>query len=132
MSLRNLLSGSADSGSGAGGGSRSSLRSRFFSTLAAIERDLWVLAIAAMAGDVALTMYGLDIGLEETNPVARRALDGAGILGLSVLKMLALFVGGCGRAVIPDRANAVVPIALGIPSLCAVVINATLIVTVSL
>jgi len=131
MSLRDLLSGSVDSGPGVSGGPRSTLRSRFLRTLSGAERELWVLAICAMIADVALTVHGLSIGLEETNPVARRALDSAGVLGLYGLKAFALLVGCCGRLLIPARANSLVPLALGIPSLCAVGINATLIAAVS-
>ena len=132
MSLRDLLSGSADSGSGVSGGPRSTPRSRFLLTISGAERELWLLAIGAMIADVTLTVYGLSIGLEETNPVARRAIDSAGVLGLYGLKGFALLVGGCGRLLVPAHVRGLVPLALGIPSLCAVGINATLIAVVSL
>lgn len=132
MSLRDLLPGSVDSGSGMSGGPRSSLRSRFFAALSGAERELWIVAIGAMIADVALTAHGLALGLEEMNPIARQAIDRAGIPGLYGLKGVALLVGAFGRLLIPARATGLVPLALGIPSLCAVGINAALIAAVSL
>ena len=130
MSLRNLLSGSVGSDSVAEGAARSSLHSRFFGTLLDAERELWFLAIAAMLVDITLTVHGLQLGLEEMNPVAQRALDTAGALGLYGLKGMAILVGVCCRPLIPDRVNAIIPLALAIPSLVAVGINSTLIAIV--
>lgn len=132
MSLRDLLPGSVGSGSGASGADRLCLRSRFFRTVLQAERELWVLAIGAMFVDVMLTVHGLDIGLVEINPVARRALADAGTLGLYALKSLALLVGGFGRVLMPNHLNGLVPLFLAVPSLIAVGINSTLIASLYL
>lgn len=91
------------------------------------ERELWFAAVAAMLVDVTLTVHGLTLGLAEVNPVARVAIDTAGVLGLYALKAAALAVGGCCRLVVRDRYGAVVPVGLGLPSLAAVVVNAAVI-----
>lgn len=96
------------------------------------ERELWFLAIIAMMVDVTLTVHGLQLGLQELNPVARRFLEAAGVLGLYFLKLFALSVGVCGRFLLPTRHRWLVPLALAIPSGIAVLINATLIAYVVL
>lgn len=130
MSLRNLVPGSAGSDSGAIGGGRLNQFSRFLRAIFDHERELWFLALSAMLIDVTLTTHGLQLGLEERNPVARTALDRFGVLGLYALKCMAVLVGlGC-RPLVPDRANGVIPLALAIPSVIAVTINTVLIALV--
>jgi hypothetical protein len=91
------------------------------------ERELWVVVIAAMGLDILSTVYGLSIGLQEQNPVARQALNMAGVFGLAGLKGLALAVGwSCFRA-LPDQFRPVIPLGLAVPSLVATGINVTLI-----
>ena len=80
-----------------------------------------------MLVDVTLTVHGLTLGLAEVNPVARVAIDTAGVLGLYALKVVALAVGGCCRLVVRDRYGAVIPVGLGLPSLAAVVVNTAVI-----
>ena len=85
-----------------------------------------------MLVDVTLTVHGLTLGLTEANPVARTAIDTAGVLGLYTLKAGSLAVGGCCRLAVRDRYGVVVPVGLGLPSLLAVVINTAIIGYVTL
>jgi hypothetical protein len=96
------------------------------------EGDLWLVVIAAMALDVALTVFGLSVGLQEMNPIARHALDTAGVFGLAGLKLGALLVGVCCLWLVPDPYRSVVPIGLAVPSVVAVGVNAALIAVVLL
>jgi hypothetical protein len=125
MSLRELLDASH---SDADSGDPPSSRSRFLlASIAGAERELWVLTAAAMAVDVLLTLYGLRLGLTELNPVARSAVNTAGAAGLTGLKLAAVAVGSGCLPLLPAQFRAVVPLALALPSLCAVVINALVI-----
>ncbi|MXR52965.1 hypothetical protein GRX03_15300 [Halovenus sp. WSH3] len=124
MSLRQLLSRSADVAASSGGDGRFPLwlRSR--------ERNLWLCTVAVMLIDVTLTINGLALGLEERNPVARAALAGAGALGLYGLKFAALLVGLCCRVLVPAPVRPLVPLALAVPSAIAAVVNSVLILSV--
>jgi hypothetical protein len=96
------------------------------------ERDLWVVVVAAMSLDVMLTVYGLSVGLQEMNPIARHALDTTGVAGLAGLKLGALSLGVCCLWLVPDRYRPVIPLGLALPSVVAVGVNATLIAWVLL
>jgi hypothetical protein len=92
---------------------------------------LWAVALAGLLLDVALTAYGLSLGLTELNPVARELMAAYSPVGAMVLlKAVALVVGGLGWLVVPRTARAVVPACLAVPWWIAVSINATLILTV--
>ena len=91
--------------------------------MAAFARWFWLVAGAVMLADIALTIYGLELGLREINPVARAALDGAGVAGLVGLKTLALAVAGACWYLVPDDFRVVVPLGLLLPSLAAVIVN---------
>lgn len=106
--------------------------SRVLTAARARERELWFVVLAAMLVDVTLTVHGLTLGLTETNPIARSAIDAAGVLGLYGLKAFALAVGGCCRLAVDDRYGVVVPVGLGIPSLVAVGINIVVIAVVTI
>jgi hypothetical protein len=95
------------------------------------ERELWFVVFAAMLVDVTLTVHGLTLGLTELNPIARAAIDTAGVLGLYAIKVGALFVGGCCRLVVDDRYGVVVPVGLAVPSLVAVGVNTAVIAFVT-
>lgn len=99
------------------------LPARLLAGATRFERELWFLAIAAMLVDVTLTVHGLQLGLAETNPVARLMMDAGGVLGLYALKVVAIAVGGCCRPLVEERFSAVIPLGLAVPSLCAVSIN---------
>lgn len=124
MSLRNLLPGSADPDSAPRDEGRSV--SAFSTSLVELERELWAFTVLVMGLDVLLTTYGLQLGFEEVNPVARRALAVLGTGGLIPLKLLALFTGvGC-RMLLPDQFAGLVPLTLAWPSTFAVAYNAIL------
>ncbi len=132
MPLRELLSRSSEPGRPPDGEGRSGPLRSWLDSLRDAERELWFVATAAMLVDVTLTVHGLNLGLEERNPAAVRAMDVAGVLGLYGLKSMALFIGLSCRPLVPARANAMIPILLAIPSVLAVAANATLLATVLL
>jgi hypothetical protein len=103
---------------------------RLLGGLRRYEQELWFLALSAMLIDVTLTIHGLQLGLSERNPVAQAALESAGAVGLYLLKFGAVLAGLCCRTLVPNTCTVIVPIALAIPSVFAVLINATLIVVV--
>lgn len=105
---------------------------QLFGVARARERELWFAVVAVMLVDITLTVHGLTLGLPEANPVARAAIDTAGVLGLYGLKAIALAIGvGC-RLIVEDRYGFVVPLGLGIPSLAAVFINSAVLAVVVL
>jgi hypothetical protein len=122
MSLRNLLPGSVDANPRSGD-DPSRFHSRFFEAILGAEKELWFVAVALMLVDVTLTVHGLQLGLREMNPVAKQALDAVGVLGLYGLKGTALAVGLCCRPLLPIRLYAIIPLALLLPSLLAVILN---------
>ena len=105
---------------------------RLFAIARARERELWFAVFAVMLVDVTLTVHGLTLGLTEVNPIARAALDTAGVFGLYGLKAAALAIGGCCRFAVRDHYGFVVPVGLGLPSLAAVGINTVVIAVVAL
>lgn len=113
-------------------GSSDSRCGRLLESAATVERELWFVVVCAMLVDIVLTLHGLQLGLVERNPVARRALDAFGTLGLYGLKMAALSVGVCCRLAVHERYAPVVPVGLAVPSLVAVCINTALITFVQL
>ena len=95
------------------------------------ERQLWLLTLGAMLVDVTLTVHGLQLGLRELNPLARVALDVAGVLGLYALKGVALAMAVCCIRLIPSKYTPLVPFGLAVPSVFAVV-NNTVVITIVL
>lgn len=91
--------------------------------VARAERELWAVALLALLGDLVLTVYGLEQGLTEANPVARAAVERYGYVALAGLKAVALLVGVLGWVVLPRRYRAVIPLALAVPWTFAVVVN---------
>ncbi|MFB6166107.1 MAG: DUF5658 family protein [Haloarculaceae archaeon] len=90
------------------------------------ERLLWAIALATLLADVALTAYGLRVGLTEGNPIVRVALLHSGFAAMAGLKLLSLAVGLAAWALLPRRHRAVVPLGLALPWGGAVVSNAAL------
>ncbi|WP_247731289.1 DUF5658 family protein [Halovivax limisalsi] len=87
------------------------------------ERLLWVLVAVALMGDVATTLVGLELGLAESNPIARSAIDGWGVLGMLTLKAGAIGVAIACRPFVDAAYRPIVPAALAIPWGAAVVVN---------
>lgn len=95
-----------------------------------LERILWGVVVLALIGDVATTFAGLHLGLSESNPVARGAIDAYGVWGMLALKTLALCVALACRPLLTDRWGPVVPAGLALPWLAAIVINCYVIATI--
>lgn len=76
--------------------------------------------------DVSLTHVGLQLGLQEGNPVMASLIGSAGIGALAVGKVAALGVGGLVRLLHP-RWGPWIPLGLALPWVIAVGINATLV-----
>lgn len=51
---------------------------------------LWSVVIAAAAGDLVLTLFGLSLCFSEANPVARALLEAGGGVALLALKLAAI------------------------------------------
>ena len=92
-------------------------------TAARLERLLWVLVAVSLVGDVATTFAGLHLGLAESNPVARGAINGYGLAGMLVLKGFAVGIALLCRPVLPRAYRPIVPAGLAFPWLIAVCIN---------
>ncbi|WP_244605228.1 DUF5658 family protein [Halorussus halobius] len=91
-----------------------------------VERALWTLVGVALVADLATTYYGLRLGLRESNPVARTAMQRFGFGAMVGLKLLAVGVGvGC-RRLLAGRPGLIVPAALAVPWLAAALVNLTL------
>lgn len=94
--------------------------------LAAVERELWLLVGAALVVDVWLTHTGLQVGLQEGNPVMRVAIDAFGIAVLAAAKLLVLGLAGVARWALDGQRGVVVPLGLAVPWLSAVLVNGVL------
>lgn len=90
------------------------------------ERALWVLVGVALVGDLLTTYYGLKIGLTESNPVARAAIQQFGFSAMIALKLFAVGIGVVCRQLLPERHGLLVPAGLAVPWTAAVVINLSL------
>ncbi len=94
-----------------------------------LEWTLWIVVAVALVGDVVTTFVGLHLGLAESNPIARAAINGWGLVGMLVLKAFAVGVALCCRPLLPREFQLVVPAGLAVPWLVAVVINLVMIST---
>ncbi|MCU4740901.1 DUF5658 family protein [Halobacteria archaeon AArc-m2/3/4] len=88
-----------------------------------LERALWVVVALSLVGDVVTTFVGLHLGLAESNPIARGAIDGYGLLGMLALKAFAVGVGLVCRQLLERPYRPIVPAALAMPWVAAVFIN---------
>ncbi|WP_336361257.1 DUF5658 family protein [Haladaptatus sp. ZSTT2] len=95
--------------------------------LGPLQYKLWFIVVSAMAADVLLTMYGLELGLTELNPIAVRAISAFGYAGLGLLKCLALGIGVVCWALTPHHYAPIIPLGLATPSIIAVCINTVLV-----
>ena len=96
----------------------------------ALERALWLVVGLSLLGDVVTTFVGLQLGLAESNPIARTAIDGYGLLGMLGLKAFAVGVGLACRPLLPVAYRPVVPAGLALPWTIAAVLNVYTISTV--
>ena len=103
--------------------------SALFEELAAVERELWLVVAVTLVVDVWLTHLGLQYGLHEGNPVMRAAIETFGIAALGLTKVGVLGLAGLTRRLLSDQRGVVVPLGLALPWVAAVVINATLLIS---
>jgi len=97
--------------------------------LASVERELWLVVVATLVVDVWLTHIGLQHGLHEGNPVMRAAIETFGIAVLALTKVAVLGLAGLTRRALSEQRGVVVPLGLALPWVGAVLINATLLVS---
>jgi hypothetical protein len=90
---------------------------------ATLERLLWAVVAIALLADVVTTFLGLRLGLAESNPAARRAIEGYGVAGMLALKASAIGVGLICRPLLERQYRPVVPAGLAVPWLAAAAVN---------
>lgn len=100
-----------------------------FDEIAAVERELWLVVVATLVVDVWLTHIGLQHGLHEGNPVMRAAIETFGIAALGLTKVGVLGLAGLTRRQLSEQRGVVVPLGIALPWAGAVVINATLLLS---
>ncbi|ELY97086.1 hypothetical protein C481_20886 [Natrialba asiatica DSM 12278] len=76
-----------------------------------------------LVGDIVTTLAGFQLGLVESNPVARTAIDISGLFGLLAVKAGAIGVGLACRPLCPRSYQFIVPACLALPWSIAVVLN---------
>ena len=103
----------------------------WLSGIGRVERALWILVAIGLVGDLLTTYYGLRLGLAESNPVARAALNQFGMSAMVALKLFAVCVGVACRQLLPDRHGLLVPAGLAVPWLAASLVNLSLYVTMA-
>ncbi|ELZ05784.1 hypothetical protein [Natrialba aegyptia] len=95
-----------------------------------LDRAFWFLVTLTVVGDLATTAVGLQLGLVESNPVGRAAIEGYGLVGILTLKAFAIGVGLACRPLCPRSYQFIVPACLALPWSIAVVLNSWLILSV--
>ncbi|ELY77085.1 DUF5658 family protein [Natrinema gari] len=88
-----------------------------------LERLLWMVVVLALAADIVTTFVGLHVGLSESNPAARGAIEGHGLAGMLALKAFAVGVGLVCRRLLEREYRPIVPAGLAVPWLAAAVLN---------
>jgi uncharacterized membrane protein len=85
---------------------------------------LWLVAVATLVADGALTVYGIRLGLTEVNPVAAGLIADVGVVpALAILKGVAVAVAVVGWVVMPADYRGLVPAGLALPWAFASVVN---------
>lgn len=85
---------------------------------------LWLVAVATLVVDGALTVYGIRLGLTEVNPVAAGLIADVGVVpALAILKGVAVAVAVVGWVVMPADYCGLVPAGLALPWAFASVVN---------
>lgn len=105
---------------------RRAAESRVVAGLVAHRRLLWALALACGLADLLSTLWGLEQGFVEGNPVAARALAHYGAAGLVGLKGAAYLLAGVAYAALPTSLAVGIPLGLTLPAGFAVVHNLVL------
>lgn len=92
---------------------------------------LWAFVVVALVLDVALTYYGLTVGLHESNPVARTLFSMYGVVeSMLLLKGAVIAVALVAYTWLPERYRPIVPLGVATPWFVAGLINAGLILQV--
>ncbi|OIB55778.1 DUF5658 family protein [Natrialba sp. SSL1] len=94
-----------------------------------LEYACWLLVALTFVGDITTTHVGLQLGLAESNPVGRAAIESAGIFGMVALKVFAVAVALACRPLLPASYRPIIPAGLTLPWLLAVGINTCMILT---
>ncbi|PGF15082.1 hypothetical protein CP556_02360 [Natrinema sp. CBA1119] len=92
-------------------------------TPVSLERLCWAFVALALIADVATTFVGLHLGLSESNPAARGAIEGYGLAGMLALKAFAIGVGLVCRPLLEQAYRPIVPAGLAVPWLVAAMVN---------
>jgi len=92
-----------------------------------VDVHLWFIVLAVMVADITLTIYGLGLGLIETNPIALFGINTVGYAVLAYLKVPALLLGVVSCMVLSEQARRLTLIGLAMPWAAAVVVNFCLI-----
>ncbi|SEW00347.1 DUF5658 family protein [Natrinema salifodinae] len=120
------MSSEAETGAGAGTGAEGAILRRRLPgdvTPVDLERLLWVVVGVSLLADVVTTFLGLHLGLAESNPAARSAIDGYGLAGMLALKAFAVGVGLVCRRLLEPVYRPIVPAGLAVPWLTAAALN---------
>jgi len=110
------------------------LEERGLSNVLPVERDdlaaaLWGTLVVATVLDLATTIYALEyLAAVEGNPLVRMLLGHAGYLGFVAAKLAVLGIGVTLWRVLPRHQQLAVPAGLSLPTVLAVLVNATLFV----
>ncbi|MDF9745215.1 DUF5658 family protein [Natrinema salsiterrestre] len=95
-----------------------------------LERLLWGIVLLSLVADIVTTFVGLHLGLSESNPAARGAIESYGLGGMVALKAGAIGVGLVCRPLLEREYRAIVPAGLAVPWLAAAILNVYTISTV--
>ncbi|SFR41944.1 DUF5658 family protein [Halogeometricum limi] len=88
----------------------------FLVVLADRERTLWVAVAVTYVLDVTLTAYGLSLGFQEANPVARATMVAVGPLPAMVaLKTAVVGIAVVFTRVAPPAGRPLIPLAVAMP-----------------
>lgn len=88
-----------------------------------IEGALWALVMIALFGDLGVTIYGIEHGFSELNPLAVTLVESLGLSGFVLPKIGAVATGAVGRRLLQRSERWVVPLGLAVPWTVAVVLN---------
>lgn len=94
-----------------------------------VDIQLWLLVLTAMTLDIGLTIYGLERGLIERNPIAVFGIDTFGYAVLAFLKVPAIVFGVIGWVFLSPWERRLNLIGLGLPWIMAISLNSWLILT---
>jgi hypothetical protein len=110
------------------------LEAQSLSNALPVERDdiavaLWGILVVATVLDLATTIYALEyLAAVEGNPFVRTLLGHAGYAGFVAAKLAVLGLGAALWRVLPRHQQLAVPAGLSLPTVLAVLVNATLFV----